>query len=253
MARTIPTADTRSGALACPEERRAPARVLRSPLIGEDLEALAVEVEGLRAGLCAEERGVLEPLLFADVFSEYDARHLWAWLQGLELELSAPFLRCAEGWAADEELHFRGFRAIYEALTGESRDSLMQRLAARPVDFEPIAHLFDDELAIACLFAYDELATVAAYRANRELYSPLGPRARDFLRTVTADEGRHCRNFRRLIRDWFPHRASEVPGLVQRIRSTEGVHYAATFVLDHDDDDVWSSELFDAVAATLGG
>ena len=114
MARTIPTADTRSGALACPEERRAPARVLRSPLIGEDLEALAVEVEGLRAGLCAEERGVLEPLLFADVFSEYDARHLWAWLQGLELELSAPFLRCAEGWAADEELHFRDY--IYQII-----------------------------------------------------------------------------------------------------------------------------------------
>ena len=49
----------------------------------------------------------------------------------------------------------------------------------RRADFGPIAHLFRDEFTILCLGAYDELATVRAYRANLPKYEKLGPEFRE--------------------------------------------------------------------------
>jgi len=215
-------------------------------------ERLAQSVREHAQLLGDEARDELQEILWADLFSEYDARYLSAYMRSLRAPLSDHFWACEERWAKDEELHYLGFRRIYGAAFGRSAESLELELAARSaqVDFEPIADLFEDEFASACLLAYDELATVRAYRANYERYALLGPELMKFIRKVTADEGRHFRNFMKLLREGHSQRLPELPTIIARIRGREGQPYGNTFVLDHDDG-VWSDTLFDEAAAVL--
>ena len=234
-------------------ERGAP-RPLAS-LIRDDPESWAA----LRAGVAARaaemggtEREELAALLYPDLFSEYDARFLSAFVRSLDCRLSPHFCACEHVWNRDEELHYTGFRVAYGVLTVQSEESIDARMAARASDvrFEPLRALFEDEFHIACLVAYDELATVRAYRANAPTYERLGPEMVAFVKRVTADEGRHYRNFFRLIRDRHAHRLDELGDVLERIRAHEGIPYGNTFVLDHDDD-VWSDEIFDDAMETL--
>jgi len=203
------------------------------------------------SGLDRARREELGAVLYPDLFSEYDARYLSRFLHE-HGSLSPEFLAAERSWACDEELHYRGFRAVYAALFGRTEADVDAEMAQREagVSFAPLAHLFEDEFTIACLLAYDELATVRAYRANRATYAALGPEVALFARRVTADEGRHYRNFFRLIRDRHADRIPEVDAVLARIRACEGVPYGRTFVLDHDDD-VWTEEIFDESAAAL--
>lgn len=216
------------------------------------LHALSASVRARAARLSAAERERCERHLWPDLFSEYDARFLSAWVRGLDHDFTAGFRACEARWARDEELHFLGFRAVYAALTGADEAELDARLARRAadVDFAPLAHLFADELTAACLMAYDELATVRAYQRNGPVYALLGPELERFVAQVTADEGRHFRNFLKLLRIEHADRLDEVPAAVAAIRATEGTPYANTFVLDHDDD-VWDDALFDEAADVL--
>ena len=231
---------------------RGSAAFLRSPLDPRGLPRLEEAVEAHTAPLDAAEREALAEPLWADVFSEYDARLLAAHLGRLGLPFTEAFRSCVHHWAADEELHHRGFLHAYAALTGRPTRALEAELEGRgaTVDFGPLEPLFEDELSITCLFAYDELATVDAYLAGRAAHARLGPELERFARVVTADEGRHFRNFLKLVRQEHGERLDEVPGIVARIRGLEGTRYAATFVLDHDDD-VWSEGLFDRAAGRL--
>jgi len=194
----------------------------------------------------------LQEVLWADLFSEYDARHLSEFVRSLKAPFGAHFWACETRWAKDEELHYLGFRTIYGAAFARSPESLEIELAARAaqVDFGPIADLFEDEFAAACLLAYDELATVRAYRASYDSYALLGPEMMSFIRKVTADEGRHFRNFMKLLREEHSGRLDELPRIIKRIRSREGQPYGNTFVLDHDDG-VWNDAIFDDAAAVL--
>ena len=70
------------------------------------------------------------------------------------------------------------------------------------------------------------------------------------MRAVIADEGRHFRTFVKLARGRHAEDLGRVPALVERIRGTEGVPYAATFVLDHDDP-VYGDALYDEAAELL--
>lgn len=204
------------------------------------------------ARLAPKQRKELQEILWADLFSEYDARYLSAYVRTLHAPLGQHFWACEEQWGRDEELHYLGFRSVYSAAFGRSFESLELELAARAaqVDFEPIADLFEDEFSTTCLLAYDELATVRAYRASFDQYALLGPEMMKFVRKVTADEGRHFRNFMKLLREEHSGRLDELPAIIQRIRSREGQAYGNTFVLDHDDG-VWSDAIFDDAAAVL--
>ena len=215
-------------------------------------EQLAASVRAHLSRLDAAQRDELREILWADLFSEYDARYLSAYVRNLKTPLSEHFWACEERWARDEELHYLGFRCVYGAAFDRSAESLELELAARSaqVDFEPIADLFEDEFASACLLAYDELATVRAYRANYDQYALLGPELMKFIRKVTADEGRHFRNFMKLLREGHPQRLPELPAIIARIRAREGLPYGNTFVLDHDDG-VWSDTIFDEAANVL--
>ena len=216
----------------------------------EALDRLHSSVSEHAGRLPVNERANLAELLYADLFSEYDARYLSDHLRALGF--GRHFLACERHWARDEELHYLGFRSIYSALSGRAEAELDEELARRrhDVDFAPISALFADEFKTACLMAYDELATVRAYRKCAASYSRLGPVGEVFVQEVTADEGRHFRNFLKLLREEHADRFGEVPAVVERIRATEGVVYRNTFVLDHDDD-VWDEAIFDDAALVL--
>jgi len=201
------------------------------------------------ARLTGDERAALDETLRADLVSEYDARYLAVYLADLRLDFTPAFRAALASWQRDEELHCLGFSHVYAALHGRSQDAVLGALETRAadVDFAPLAHLFEDEFSIACLLAYDEIATVSAYRANTPRYTWLGPEFTAFARQVTVDEGEHSGSFLRVVKREHRHRLPEVARVVERIRSVEGVPYRNTFVLDHDDG-VWSDRVFDEAA-----
>lgn len=215
---------------------------------------LARSVRASASALEPLARRGLRAMLWADLSSEYDARFLKDHLETEGVALGEGFRRALAVWAEDEQEHCAGFREVYHAAFGTPLPQLDAELARRAseVDFAPIAHLMEDEFSIACLFAYDELATVRAYRANRERYELLGKELVQFVAEVTADEGRHFAAFLRLLRDEHTSRLVDAPAVIDRIRASEGVAYANTFVLDHDEDDpVWTAEIFDDAARVL--
>ena len=213
---------------------------------------LANSVAQHTRGMTAAELDAIHELLYPDLFSEYDARFLSRELHRLDLGFSDQFLDCERVWAFDEELHYQGFRTAYGAAFRRTAGELDLEMGARrsAVDFAPIADLFEDEFSVACLLAYDELATVRAYRANRENYARLGPAMSAFVDLVTGDEGRHYRNFFKLIAEGHAHRMADFDRVIQRILECEGVAYGNTFVLDHDGD-VWNDGIFEESAAVL--
>lgn len=232
--------------------QRAPGRppqrsqLLDRPEIWEGLERA---VRPHAALLDDRQRADVDETLRADLVSEYDARFLVAHLQRLPIDFSAPFQAALASWNTDEELHCRGFAHVVAAVHERRSCDVLDELQAREqaVDFEPLAELFEDEFSIACLFAYDEIATVRAYRANAPHYELLGGELVRFTRQVTADEGAHCGNFLDVVRREHGHRRHDVERVVERIRGTEGLEYRNTFVLDHDDN-VWSEAIFDDAA-----
>ena len=190
-----------------------------------------------------------EAALWDDLITESDAPRLSRFLRSCPAQLSDAFWSAHEAWLADEQRHFEAVFEVYRSAFGWDA-TRQERLEARCEDFAPIAHLFDDELAVLCLGAYDELVTIRGYRGNLPLYRTLGGEAERAMRAVIADEGRHFRTFVKLARERHAEDLGRVPALVARIRGTEGVPYAATFVLDHDDP-VYGDALYDEAAELL--
>ncbi|MEM7516724.1 MAG: hypothetical protein AAF368_07350, partial [Planctomycetota bacterium] len=189
---------------------------------GEDL---AASVAAHAAKLTHAELSELRTILTYDVLSEYDARFFSRYLRTLGLDFSETFLKAEADWARDEARHYRFFREAYDAVYGDRHD-FDPELDRRSADFAPIAHLFEDEFSIACLGAYDELATVRAFQANLSRYALLGPVFEAKIRRVIADEASHYSRFLRVLTKEHLHRLDEAPAIVQRIRETEGVAYA---------------------------
>lgn len=188
--------------------------------------------------MLAETETRIEEILFEDVASEYDARFLGAHLRALPLELGPEFHAALDEWELDEERHFEQVLAIY-LRDLDPEGAVHARLARRTPDFAPLAGLFGDEFEIAVLFAYDELCTVQAYTKNLVHYDAHSAELGALIRKIISDEGRHYARFLGVARR-FPGRRDELPALLERIRAACATPYAATFVLDHDD-----AELFD--------
>jgi hypothetical protein len=181
----------------------------------------------------------LRDVLWHDMVSEYDARHLSRFYREAGPPLSDAFFAVEADWAGDEDYHFQGFLAVNRFLFGFDEDEL----AERGCDFAPMAHLLEDEFSLCVLGAYDEAATVFAYQAYAPLYAHLGPEFMAFMRRVIADEGRHYHSFLVLARDGFPERVGECEAVLDRIQACETGEYRGTFLLDHDDP-VFGEEIF---------
>lgn len=191
----------------------------------------------------------IEEILFEDVASEYDARFLAAHLRSVPCPLGPEFRAAAEAWERDEELHYRAVLEVYlRDLDPEGR--VFERLERRRPDFGPLAELFTDEFAIAVLFAYDELCTVQAYGKNLPHYDAHDARLGELIRGIISDEGRHYAAFLAVARR-FSERRRELPLLLRRIRELAATPYAATFVLDHDDRELFDEAVHERAARVL--
>ena len=190
-----------------------------------------------------------DPLLASlrdDMVTEYDARFLVDYLENLDVPLCAEFRHVLDLWYRDEVRHFSSFRCVVESLTGED---VTADLEARRPDFAGVCHLFRSEFEILCLLAYDELATLRGYRGNLPMYDQLGELGA-FVRRVIGDEAGHYAGFRKLLIEKHAGRLGDVEAVVDRVRSSEGTPYRATFVLDHDDP-VYGDHIFDDAARVL--
>lgn len=215
---------------------------------GCDLASVGASVAEHAGGLSAAQEDALRYSVWEDVASEFDARFLGARLAGLGIEFSAQFLAAAKIWERDELGHHACSKTAWIAAFGGERE-LDQRLAERRPDFAPLSSFFEDEFTILCLLAYDELATVRAYRANLPLYEPLGRPFLALMHRIMADEARHYASFLSLARSEHPERAADAGHVISSLRAA-GVPYAATFVLDHDDP-VFTADLLDETARIL--
>ena len=230
----------------------APQARIGSPRALPDLDELAREVASRARLLAPGDREELETTLLWDVRSEFDARFLGAHARASGIEWSAEFRRALAGWEGDEEVHYLWFRHAYLAAFPEREPDLARDLATREegVDFGPLEHLMQDELTLLCLLAYDELATVGAFRAARGRYALLGPKMSRLVERVIGDEGRHYASFLGVIRKEHVGRVAEAREAVRRVLAVEGLPYANTFVLDHDDA-IWSEAIFERARRTL--
>ena len=89
-----------------------------------------------------------------------------------------------------------------------------------------------------------------AYEANLQHYDRLGSEFRRFIRAVIADESWHYARFLETAVSEHPHRLRDAPAVVARVRASEGVTYAGTLVLDHDDP-VFTQAIFDQAQLIL--
>ncbi|MDF1838747.1 MAG: hypothetical protein P1V35_12825 [Planctomycetota bacterium] len=214
----------------------------RDGLSSSDLRSIAQHARGLGSADFAE----LEATIRLDVQSEFDARFLAEYLDHQDWDLSPELRGALDQWLQEEELHQSLFRQVYGAAFPDKCAKLSAELLQRDQDvaFEPLQHLMRDEFEVLCLLAYDELATVKAYQALLPQYLMLGPSMGPLLKRVIRDEGRHYATFARILREQHADRLSETPALIEKIRASEGMPYANTFVLDHDYG-VWTDSIFD--------
>lgn len=175
--------------------------------------------------------------LWNDLCSEYDADNFCNYLKESGIRLSADFKSFEYVWRRDELNHYLGFRHIYSLLYDTPENDIIREVESRPVNFDPIRPMLEDEFKICLLIAYDEIATTKNYSSEYEFYDSFGPR--NFLRwikNVTRDEAYHFNNCMELIGKNFKNRIGEIPELVDKFIDWDlnGGEYKGTFVLDHD-------------------
>lgn len=194
-------------------------------------------------------REKIKQILYHDMVSEYDARLFSEYVHQSNLVLSQEFKNVDGLWQIDEDNHYKGFKIINKAIFGLTTEDIKQ-IHARVANFEPLSHLFTDELPMMLTVAYDELCTVRAYKKDLPIYDDMGDQVGNFVRRVIADEGWHYSKFLRLIKRYHQNRIDEAVTLVDVVRASEGIPYKQTFVLDHTED-VFTEDLFDESAYIL--
>lgn len=177
----------------------------------------------------------LTDLFCVDATTEYDARHLY---DVLSVQSLPPLIQhFVEIWNRDEENHYTGLRRLLSCVSGRSERDIDAEMATRAPDFGALEFLLDDPFKLMVAFAYDERVTVQAYATDYALYDTLGPRPGEWVRRTNRDEALHYRNAVQIVRDCYSDRLEEVPEVVRSLldHDLERTDYRATFLLDHDD------------------
>lgn len=168
--------------------------------------------------------------------AEYDAENFCNYLKTEGFNLSPEFKAFEYVWRRDEHNHYLGFRHIYSILYGGTGEELVSKIRLRVVDFAPIREMLEDEFMLCLLLAYDEIATTKSYALDYGFYKSLGHgNFLKWIKLVTRDEAYHFNNCMELIGRNHYHRASEIPGLVDKFIEWDlnRNEYQGTFVLDH--------------------
>lgn len=185
--------------------------------------------------LSQDARDAVEPQLWKDLTSEYDAEHFCVMLEDSRLAFSDEFISFEKVWRRDEYNHYLGFRRIYSMFYGESEAAITRRLEERKPDFSDIREFFEDEFKLCILLAYDEHVTTQAFNEDIEFYRELGiPEFNQWIRLVKGDEAIHYMNALRVAQTRHRHRLAEAAALLDYILDLDlSGEYKATFVLDH--------------------
>ncbi len=179
----------------------------------------------------------LRDYFWFDLCAEWDSVYLHEFLHKGGQEWSLEFQAFEKAWYEDELNHAEGFLSLYSVFYGEDREELRRRLRERKPDFKPVAGFLGSEFEVSLLFAYDEFATMRAYRLDWDLYQELGaPVFLDWLRHLLRDEAYHHKNGFDLTRMHHGGRLHEVPALIDRFVAFDRNNppYRATFVFDHE-------------------
>lgn len=192
----------------------------------------------------APERQEVERLLRRAMWAEYDAECLCKEIDlrvaDGRLQLSASFREFERLWRRDELDHALGFIKLYSILFGTDETAELETLSKRTGDFTKLDRLFTDELSLALVIAYDEIATTRSYAIDaKEFYPHFGFAGLvPWIRRLAGDEGRHFANCISVIRKEHSHRFAEIPAILEGVVTLDMQKnpYAGTFVLDHDDD-----------------
>jgi hypothetical protein len=192
------------------------------------------------------------------MWAEYDAECLCTELdRRVEngcLTLSPEFREFERLWRRDELDHALGFAKLYSAVYGIDEMDLVVDLRKRSGDFIHFEEFLTDELAVALLIAYDELATTASYTQDATSFYPVFscPPLVSWIRRLAADEAKHYINLVNVIRTVHRGRLGDCEQILDRIVALDKrkLPYAGTFALDHDDDQ-FSSELLDECRSQL--
>ncbi|RVU35758.1 hypothetical protein EOI86_10835 [Hwanghaeella grinnelliae] len=171
-----------------------------------------------------------------DVATEYDARHLYDFLQDDLKSWPQEIAGFLSAWLEDEENHYLGLRQLLSAVTEESQESIHSRMRQRKPDFSALEPFLDTPFEFLVALAYDERVTVQAYASDYALYDSLDASAGRWVRHANRDEATHYRNAVALLRGLYPNRKADVPGVLARLVAHDEARgpYKATFILDHD-------------------
>lgn len=190
---------------------------------------------GPAAELASQEAvDALRASILHSLCSEYDARHLSAFLRGTGLRLGDAFWAMERAWAVDEDKHYRALRWLYARLFSVEESSLDAQLADRQPDFSALAPLLPDEFSLCVVLAFDELASARSYARDRSRPG-LGSVGARLLNHIAQDEFLHCRNALDILRCCHRQRLPDVPDVLARVIAHDAspqFRYRATFLLD---------------------
>ncbi len=199
------------------------------------LEVLLPVTQGA-ISLSQQARDDVEPILWNDLCSEYDAEHFCVMLEESGLKFSDEFISFEKVWRRDEYNHYLGFRRIYSLFYREDEEAITERLKRRKPDFTDMTEFITDEFKLCLILAYDELATTRAYGEDVPFYKSIGPDAFNvWIKNVRADEAVHYLNCIRVAQVRHHDHLSEAKDILQRILELDlnTKEYYATFILDH--------------------
>lgn len=184
---------------------------------------------------CPRAKAALHDSLWHSLATEYDARHLSAFLRQQPIALSPAFWAMERAWAEDEANHYRGLSFLYARLYDVSEAQIAARLSERSPDFSLLGPLLCDEFCLCVVLAFDELASTRAYAHDAVSYSALGAAARLLLRRIARDELLHCHNAIDLLVRTQARRLPEAEAVIERViahDTSPQFSYRATFLLD---------------------
>lgn len=184
---------------------------------------------------CPATSQLLHDSLWHSLATEYDARHLSAFLRQEALPLSPAFWALERAWADDERNHCQALTWLYSRLYGDAESTIAARLSARQPDFSLLAPLLRDEFCLCVVLAFDELASTRAYARDVAIYTRLGTPAATLLRLAARDEMLHCRNAVDLLLCLHSDRLAEASAIIDAViahDTSPQFSYRATFLLD---------------------
>ena len=194
----------------------------------------------------AEHQDVILKALYAEYDAELFCRELDRKVADGTLQLSTQFRQFEQVWRRDEMDHTLGFVKLCSLLFATCEQTLLDSIRLRVASFDRLQAFTEDEFSICLLLAYDELVTTVSYTTDwKQFYPQFGCRdVTEWMKRLAADEARHYRNLISVLQSVHAEKLDKAAKILDAILDADlkRNQYAGTFVLDHDDEQVFPEE-----------